>query len=82
MKDSEFAKYYIGEFPIMDDNQKPAVPSYYIAKCGFTHEPAYFLKCHRPDDLNRHQQDPAGVWMFQVEVVFGCIGVARSNEGY
>jgi hypothetical protein len=65
-----------------DDNQKPAEPSYYIAKRGFTHEPVCFLKCHRPDDLNRHQQDAAGAWMFQVEVVFGCNGVPRSNEGY
>ena len=82
MDDKDFATYFYGEFPIMDDNEKPAEPSYYVAKHGFTHEPAYFLKCHRPNDLNRHQQDAAGAWMFQVEMSFGCPGVPRPNEGW
>jgi len=82
MDDKDFATYYYGEFPIMDDNQKPAVPSYYVCKRAFTHEPVCFVKCHLPNDTNRWQQNSAGVWLFQVSLSFGCQGVPRPNEGY
>jgi len=82
MKESEFAARYYGEFPIMDDNQKPAEPSYYVCKKCLTHEPVCFVKCHDPTDVNRWQQDKAGVWMFQVSMAFGDKGTPHPSDGY
>lgn len=82
MNEKDFAERYYNEFPIMNDNQKPAVPSYYVCKKCYTHDPVWFVKCHSPTDLNRFQQDEAGAWMFQISLGFGDKGTPHPSDGY
>lgn len=84
MKDSDFAKYYYGEFPIMDDNQKPAVPSYYVCKRVNTHDAICFVKCHTPRDVEQWKESSSGVWMYQITMCFNCKGVPirSADHGY
>lgn len=68
----------------MDDNQKPAEPSYYVCKRVNTHDAIAFLKCHSPKDIERWKEAPNGIWMYQVTMCFNCRGVPirSADHGY
>jgi hypothetical protein len=67
-----------------DDNQKPAVPSYYVCKRVNTHDAVWFVKCNTPRDVEQWKESESGVWMFQITMCFNCNGVPiRSvDHGY
>ena len=82
MRDDEFAAHYYGEWPMTDDNQKPAEPSYFVCKRVHTHDAICFVKCHSPKDVERWKEAPNGVWGYQVTTCFGCKGVPISNPNH